>query len=199
MRKILRSTSVLRSAYCVGRTYLRNTQYAILFLIIPLLAACGGGQNLETPPDIRYGEDVCEECSMIINEPRYAASYVLADGTVRRFDGIGEMLAYDAKHHEDVHISWVHDFNREEWIMAKSAAFVLNSKAKTPMGWGLLAFADEASADAYLAEVGGMETSWADLQTAVASGELDPGTLNAHIQQQNQLEHEEMNHSESGG
>ena len=134
---------------------------------------------------------MCEECSMIINEARYAASYVLPDGTVRRFDGIGEMLAYDSKHHEDVHVYWVHDLNSEEWIMAEGASFVLNSSAKTPMGWGLLAFADKASADAYMADVGGTETVWADLQTAVAAGELDPGTLSAHIHNSD-MDHEEM-------
>lgn len=173
------------------RGFLRTTYYALLLIIILLSAACNGTPNLEEPPDIRYGEDVCAECSMIINEPRHAASYVLTDGTVRRFDDIGEMLAYDSKHHEDVHVYWVHDFNTEEWVMAKSAAFVLNSEAKTPMGWGLLAFADEANADAYMADVGGTETVWADLQTAVANGELDPATLNAHIHNHDNSHHDD--------
>lgn len=192
MRKIVSLTGVLRVACYVSSKHSRTTQYATLLLLISLLAACGGSQNLAEPPDIRYGEDVCEECSMIINEPRHAASYVLTDGTVRRFDDIGEMLAYDSKHHEAVHVYWVHDFNTEEWVMADKASFVLNNEAKTPMGWGLLAFADDASADQYMAEVGGTETLWADLQTAVANGELDPASLNAHIHNHDNMNHDEM-------
>ena len=198
MRKIVSLTGVLRVACYVGRKHSRTTQYATLLLLISLLAACGGGQNLEEPPDIRYGEDVCEECSMIINEPRHAASYVLTDGTVRRFDDIGEMLAYDSKHHEAVHVYWVHDFNTEEWIIADKSFFILNNAAKTPMGWGLLAFADEAGAAAYMAEVGGTETVWADLQTAVANGELDPATLNAHIHNHDNMDHDMHNHDSDG-
>ena len=181
-----------------------RVKFILAMLLLILLAACGGSQDLETPPDIRYGEDVCEECSMIINEPRHAASYVLTDGTVRRFDDIGEMLAYDSKHHEAVHVYWVHDFNSEEWIMADKASFVLHNEAKTPMGWGLLAFGEESSAAAYMAEVGGAETAWADLQTAVANGELDPATLSAHIHDHDmthdamEKDHEMQNHQSDG-
>ena len=53
---------------------------------------------------------------MIINEARFAASYVTVAGEVRRFDDIGNMLLYDYKHQEEVHVYWVHDFNTEEWM-----------------------------------------------------------------------------------
>ncbi|MCP4357819.1 MAG: hypothetical protein GY796_07380 [Chloroflexi bacterium] len=176
----------------------RKTPYALLLLTaILLLAACGSGPNLEDPPNIRYGADVCDECSMIINESRYAASYITPAGEVRRFDDLGGMLAYESKHHEDVHIYWVHDFNTEEWIMAKEAAFVLDEDTTTPMGWGLLAFADKADAEHFISENGGTLTVWADLQTAVATGELDPGTLNAHIHKNGEMNHNEMDHDET--
>jgi len=162
-----------------------------------LLVACGGSRNLEETPTILYGEDVCEECSMIISETRYAAAYVLVDGTVRRFDDMGDMLAYDSKHQEDVHVYWVHDYNSEDWIMAKHAFFVLNNEAQTPMGWGLLAFSADTAAKHYMAVNGGTATAWLDLQTAVAAGELDPGTLNAHIDSHETINHEEMEHEHS--
>lgn len=168
----------------------------LVLTAVLLITACGGTQNLEEPPDIRFGEDVCEECSMILNEPRHAASYVLADGTVRLFDDIGDMLAYDSKHHEDVHVYWVHDFISEGWIMARQAHFVLNNEAQTPMGWGLLAFAEETAAINYKTANGGTEADWAALQTAVAAGELDPGTLSAHFHNHDEMEHNEMEHDE---
>ena len=62
-------------------------QQGLLFLLALLvglfLAACGSGTDLEEPPDIRYGEDVCQRCAMIINEARYAATYVTPDGQTK--------------------------------------------------------------------------------------------------------------------
>ena len=77
---------------------------------------CSQSTNLDEPPEIIYGQDVCDECSMIINEERFAASYVTKSGEVRRFDDIGGMLLYDQKHQEDVHVYWVHDLDTKEWI-----------------------------------------------------------------------------------
>ena len=169
--------------------------FLFFFISLCLLVACGGNQSLEEPPEIMYGEDVCEECSMIINEPRFSASYVLTDGTVRRFDGIGEMIIYDTKYAEDVHIYWVHDYKSEEWITTKDATFLLSSDAHTPMGWGMLAFAQKADAEQFLAENEGVMMTWDDLNTAVASGELSPGTLSAHLQSHSGMNHgDEMNH-----
>jgi len=174
---------------------LRTAYYVLIFVTaVLLLTACGGGQNLEEPPDIRYGEDVCEECSMIISEPRHAASYVLADGTVRRFDDIGDMLAYDAAHHEEVYTYWVHDYNTEEWLIAGHASFVLSGGQDSPMGWGMLAFADKAAAEQYAAADGGTLVAWSDLQTAVAAGEIDPGSSSAHNNSHEDMSPEGMDH-----
>ena len=150
-----------------------------------LLAACGGGTNLEEPPEIRYGEDICEQCGMIISEARYAASYVTTAGDVRLFDDVGGMLVYDVQNEEDVHIYWVHDFNTEEWIKADTAVYVLSNDLATPMGWGLAAFAQAADAEQFMAENGGVITTWDDLHEGIAADNLKPGDLSAYIQQNN--------------
>ncbi len=147
------------------------------------LTACGGGTNLEEPPEIRYGEDICQQCGMIINEARYAASYVTTNGVVRLFDDVGGMLIHDVKNQEDVHIYWAHDFSTEEWIRADEAAYVLNDDLATPMGWGLAAFANSADAEQFMAENGGALTTWDDLHEGIAAGNLKPGDLSAHIHQ----------------
>jgi copper chaperone NosL len=65
----------------------------LLFCFVAvLLVACGSEVDFDDPPDIVYGEDVCERCSMIINEARYAAAYVTEDGEAHRFDDIGGMV-----------------------------------------------------------------------------------------------------------
>ena len=67
----------------------------LFFLILSVAAvACGGAADdgVIEPPEIRYGEDICEVCGMIISEARFAAACVTTDGEGHPFDGIGEML-----------------------------------------------------------------------------------------------------------
>lgn len=155
----------------------------LLFLLLLLLSVTGCQKTtaLEAPPEILYGQDICDECSMIINEARFAASYVTTTGDVRRFDDIGGMLAHDAKTAEDVHIYWVHDFISETWLDAEKAAFVLDSGVNSPMGWGVVAFADQERARTYIAEHGGILTSFVVLQAEIKAGSIDPVSLSGHV------------------
>lgn len=153
---------------------------ALLAILLMLAVACQPETNLEDPPEIIYGQDVCDECSMIINEARFAASYVTKTGEVRRFDDIGGMLAYDEANQEDVHIYWVHDLSTEDWLKAGEATFVLSDDLVTPMGWGLAAFANSADAEAYVTDNGGVVTSFAELQEQIKQGALDPELFGSH-------------------
>lgn len=112
------------------------------------LTACTTAGTPTEPPRIAYGEDVCDECSMIIAEERFAAAYVTVDGKSRRFDDIGGMLNYDREHGEDVAVYWVHDINSHTWLDAADAFFVVESGLVTPMGHGVVACADEMTAEA---------------------------------------------------
>lgn len=136
----------------------------LLGLATVLLVACGSEVDFDQPPDIVYGEDVCERCSMIINEARYAAAYVTEDGEAHRFDDIGGMLAHDKTVAEDVVVFWVHDFDSEEWLKAEEAHYVKGDHI-TPMGFGILAFTDRERAEAWAAEHGGMVMSFDELQS----------------------------------
>ena len=121
-----------------------------------VLGACQPAVDLSQPPDIRFGEDICDECNMIISEPRFAAAYFTFEGTARRFDDIGDMLAYNAKHNEDVAQFWVHDFKSEKSLIAKDAFFVVSEDLHTPMGHGMVAFEFEDQAQSFASEVNGM-------------------------------------------
>ena len=46
------------------------------------------------PPEIHYGEDVCDACGMLISEAKFAAASVDQDGTAHKFDDIGDLLDY---------------------------------------------------------------------------------------------------------
>jgi copper chaperone NosL len=149
----------IRSAYCVVRSVvtrpLRTTNYALLIalaLLFTALTACQSSVDLEQPPDIRYGEDVCDLCGMIISEARFAAGYITAEGETRRFDDIGNMVAYHLEMGEDVAVFWVHDYETAVWLRADEATLAYVEGLITPMGSGLVAFADP---DAAAAEVAG--------------------------------------------
>jgi copper chaperone NosL len=143
----------------------RSLFFVVTVLFVLLLAGCGQAANTDEPPKIVYGQDICDRCGMIINEEAFAAAYWTKGGEERRFDDIGGMMAYIVEEAEDVASYWVHDYADGEWIRAEEATFVLDQNLKTPMGFGIAAFADPAQAQALAAGQEGVEVlSFAELR-----------------------------------
>ncbi len=146
-----------------------------LFLVamVILAGACGSDDGDSGAPEIVEGRTMCDECGMLIDDVRFAASYRTPDGQERRFDDIGGMLTQGQRNGllETAEI-WVHDYESGEPLAVAEATFVISDDIMTPMGWGILAFrsADEAhrQADTHGTSV----LSWSDLLHAVAEGEL---------------------------
>jgi copper chaperone NosL len=137
----------------------------VLSAAMLLLAACSAALVEPAAPEIHYGEDMCSDCGMIINEPRFAASYAAEQGEGAYqtfiFDDIGDMLHHMQQNLTLTGAGWgVHDYESEEWIDATTAWFVVGEGIKTPMGHGLAAFAAQAEAEALAAEVGGKVLDW---------------------------------------
>ena len=122
----------------------------ITLIFILLMMSCKSGENFDQPPTIRYGEDPCDECFMLINESRYAAGYVTLEGQVKRFDDIGCLLIYHKKHQENIAHFWVKDFDTQKWLKADNAFFVRSDSIQTPMGFGIIAFGTAESAQKIL-------------------------------------------------
>ncbi len=152
-------TSDLDDRWEVGR----SRALSLIALLAMLLVSCQPRPSLDAPPEIRYGEDVCDLCHMIINEARFAAAYVTLQGEARRFDDIGDLVAYHAAHAEEVAVFWVHDYDTEEWLRAEQAVFVVSDAFHTPMGHGIVAVADAARAQELAASVGGQVLAFSDL------------------------------------
>lgn len=149
----------------------------LLLIALLALAACAQGTAELKPPDIRYGEDVCIECNMIISDPRFAAGYAheIAPGRYASipFDDIGDMLAHAPKHPEHQIVAWyVHDYASKEWLDAAQAVYVFSSQIRSPMASGVAAHATQAAADAMAAEVGGEVLDWSAVQARYAEGTL---------------------------
>lgn len=141
----------------------------ILLLVLGLLAGCAQGSAEAAPPEIRYGEDVCAHCNMIISDPRFAAAYAreIASGRYESlaFDDIGDMIAMADADPDQTIVAWyVHDYTSEEWIDATTAHFVVSDQLITPMGFGIAAHATEEAAAAHAAELQGDLLTWQELQ-----------------------------------
>jgi copper chaperone NosL len=138
------------------------------------LAACGPAADPLAPPDIRYGEDVCAECGMIISEPRYAAGLVAEVGgrtEARAFDDIGDLFDHAARHPELSILRWyVHDHDSLAWLDAREATFVRSDTIASPMGHGLAAFADGAAARRLADATGGELLTFDALARAHGAG-----------------------------
>lgn len=151
---------------------------AVMLLLAGLLAGCSSGVAVDTPPEIRYGEESCDQCRMIINEARFAAAYVTRSGTVRRFDDIGNMLLFDAARGEEVVVFWVHDYDTAAWLKAPQAFFVVKSGILTPMGHGIVAVKDHARARELA--VAGAVLSFAQLRDRLRQDGVLPGAPHQH-------------------
>ncbi len=152
------------------------TKKVMLFLsvvLVALLAACGGADSVDNPPEILYGQDVCSNCNMIISEESYASAYWTVDGEARRFDDMGEMLQFIQSNHEDRASTWVHDVNTAEWLRAEDAWIVMNAGLMTPMGTGVVAVANEEDARALAFDQdGALVLTFSELLDGLESGEL---------------------------
>lgn len=156
---------------------------ALLFAAL-VLGACAQGQATVAPPEIRYGEDVCADCNMIISDPRFAASYAYEVGPGRYqnalFDDIGDMLAFAAKHPEHKVVAWyVHDYESKEWSDAATASYVVSGQVETPMASGIVAFASRPRADAMAYSLGVQVMDWSALQEKFKAGEVGVGMAGA--------------------
>ena len=158
----------------------RNHFFLLAALFVILLASCQSSDDTLSPPQIRYGEDVCDHCNMIINEPRFAAAYLTAENESRRFDDIGEMLLSAHQRDDNVRAFWVHDFQSEEWVDAAEAHYVHNPDLMTPMGWGLAAFAAAGDAQDYSAANDLAVLTFTKLQEQIQHGDLAPQGMARH-------------------
>jgi len=115
------------------------------------LWGCDRGVRLE-PPVIHAGQDVCSQCSMIVNEERFAAAEIIAaedaESAVLLFDDISCLFARERSAPNDqVLARWVRDATGRGWIDASSAYFVKSDQIRSPMGGGTLASASLRDAE----------------------------------------------------
>jgi copper chaperone NosL len=109
------------------------------------------------PHPTEAGVDTCPYCSMTIVDLRFAAQVVTPTGLVLHYDAI-ECLADHLNGHgptppevAEAYLAEVTTSSLEgaEYLPAEEAVVLYHPRLRTPMGGGLAAFADVASAQTY--------------------------------------------------
>jgi nitrous oxide reductase accessory protein NosL len=121
----------------------------LLILVVPVLAWA-------EPAATIGAEERCPVCGMFVAKyPNWVTQVRLADGTVRSFDGMKDLLAYyfqPARYggkEGAVREIWAKDYYTLTWLDARTAYYVVGSDIHGPMGPEFIPFASEKAAQAF--------------------------------------------------
>ncbi|MCS7224590.1 MAG: nitrous oxide reductase accessory protein NosL [Armatimonadetes bacterium] len=117
-----------------------------LFLCSASLVGCRPSSG---PPVIRWAEESCDRCRMLISDERFAAAAQFPDGSVRQYDDPGCLLDDLREQQQSPEKIWLRSYDGKSWLDAEDAWLVHTDKITTPMGSGLAAFADQEEAQAF--------------------------------------------------
>ena len=111
------------------------------------------------PEPLRYGRDACTRCRMLLGEPGFAGEMRDAHGQLTRYDDIGCLIRALQRAHGETPEAWVEDHASHRLVPLLRATLVsaVGSTAgqiRTPMGYGIVAFADPVGARAFAASHG---------------------------------------------
>ena len=138
------------------------------------LAACG----VAAPVALAWGSDGCRHCHMTLADRRFGAEVITTHGRALPFDDAGcaaNHLAGGETPPTEVSSVWVIDYSHpDSLIAATGAVFVRSERFPTPMGSGVVAVPDSASARQLAAENQGTVLAWTDVLALAARGELGP-------------------------
>lgn len=138
-----------------------------LFFITGALISCDA-----KPQPIRYGQDECSDCGMIISDRRFGAEIITRKGKVYKFDDVGCMHAFverKAVPRDEVKSSLVSDFNRaNSFIMLDQAEFLKSDSLKSPMRSDCAAFTTTEELKKVQSELGGgRQGRWSELANSL--------------------------------
>lgn len=120
------------------------------------------------PVPIYPEEDVCEFCRMLITDQRFAAECLMKKGRAKKFDDPICMIRYFTEgkvlgvKKEDIRACFVKDYHTQEWVRAERAYYV-KAQVFTVMGYGIVAFKDQTSAEKFAQTYKGQLLSYQDL------------------------------------
>lgn len=113
------------------------------FMIITVMAA---GLSYAQPVPVPEGAR-CDECGMSLDrDSKFLSEAITRDNKNLFFCDVGDMLFHFRSKRDLLKIAYVRDYVTGGWIDAGKALYVPNKKFKTPMSWGIAAFAERSDA-----------------------------------------------------
>jgi len=120
----------------------RKTGIAIFLLVIGAFPVLLHSQPVPEPQGAK-----CAECGMTVDRNSKFMSEVITRGNKNLFFcDIGDMLLHFNKSREKMKEVHVKDYATGERVDGRKAFYVSNKNLKTPMSWGIAAFAAESAA-----------------------------------------------------
>jgi copper chaperone NosL len=115
------------------------------------------------PQEIVYGRDTCARCRMILSQPGFAGEVRDAKGALAKYDDVGCMLEAMRAHRGVMPEAWVEDHAGRGFVPLLAATLVHAPAVGTPMGHGIVAFADASAARTFAARHAGEVVALEDL------------------------------------
>jgi copper chaperone NosL len=132
-------------------------------LVLAALSSCKASRP--EPVELTRNEDACAQCRMAVSDRRFAAEVVDSDGTARFFDDLGCLVRW--LHENPLRPSaaaYIVCQDSGQWTAVEAASYVRSDKLKTPMSYGVGAWASRTEAQHKATELGGELLSWSELQ-----------------------------------
>lgn len=129
---------------------MKKFKFAFFAVLVFAMMLVGCTAKEVTAQPIDEAVDSCAKCHMAVKDNGYSAQYITEDGQSVKFDDIGCMEKY-SKEHTDVKIAgkFIQDANSKDWLKYEEATYVFALDTPTPMGYGIHAFNEKATADQF--------------------------------------------------
>lgn len=141
----------------------------LIVLAVSFLDGCS-----QEPQKVRYGEDQCAHCKMVITDTRFATEIVTSKSKAIKFDAIECMAAYLHDHpeiNENTAALWISNFAEPgSWIDQKKAIFIQSEEVQSPMGKSLLALKTDEQVEEHLDQFPGKKITWEQIKSLAAKG-----------------------------
>lgn len=119
--------------------------FILPFLFALIFTACQDNSLEKGMKEVHWDRDVCERCTMIISEKKFAVQILNPNNNQTYFfDDLGCAVIWFKEKEQDWFDSakiWIKDSVSGQWLNAKEAIYLPDTL--TPMGYGLSAFSKE--------------------------------------------------------